>query len=139
MAGPFCALYGPFSDEVIMPTGELNRLDYWLRETEAAYKKAGIYDRTLWGMAGDHGLAPVYYSLNPEKQIFEPLQKEMGVQIVVDKISSDEGEGPKLTNALNAPSYKAVDVVVASTAGEISCWTFSTPPLVGQHSQFFMN
>lgn len=113
----FAHFTGPFSDEVIMPTGELNRLDYWLRETEAAYKKAGIYDRTLWGMAGDHGLAPVYYSLNPEKQIFEPLQREMGVQIVVDKISSDEGEGPKLTNALNAPSYKAVDVVVASTAG----------------------
>lgn len=35
----FAHFAGPFSDEVIMPTGELNRLDYWLRETEAAYKK----------------------------------------------------------------------------------------------------
>jgi hypothetical protein len=36
---------------------------------------------------------------------------------VVKKISSDEGEGPKITNALNYPSSKHVDVVVASTAG----------------------
>lgn len=113
----FAHFTGPFSDEVIMPTGELNRLDYWLREAEAAYQTAGVYDRTLWGMAGDHGLSPVYYSLNPEKQIFMPLQRELGISISVDKISSDEGEGPKLTNALNAPSYQTVDVVVASTAG----------------------
>ncbi|HGP6836461.1 TPA: nucleotide pyrophosphatase, partial [Vibrio cholerae O1] len=96
---------------------ELNRLDYWLRETEAAYKKAGIYERTLWGMAGDHGLAPVYGTLNPERKIFESLQKDLGIKIALEKISSDEGEGPKLTNALNAPSYQKIDVVVASTAG----------------------
>lgn len=113
----FAHFTGPFSDEVIMPTGELNRLDYWLRATEDAYQKAGVYDRTLWGMAGDHGLSPVYGSLNPEKQIFAPLQEQLGISIAVEKISSDEGEGPKLTNALNAPSYQAVDVLVASTAG----------------------
>ncbi len=113
----FAHFAGPFSDEVIMPTGELNRLDYWLRETEAAYKKAGIYERTLWGMAGDHGLAPVYGTLNPERKIFESLQKDLGIKIALEKISSDEGEGPKLTNALNAPSYQKIDVVVASTAG----------------------
>lgn len=113
----FAHFTGPFSDEILMPTGELNRLDYWLTQFTNTYKDAGVYDRTLWGMAGDHGLAPVYYSLNPEKQVFEPLEKELGYPLVIKKISSDEGEGPKITNALNYESNKEVDVVVASTAG----------------------
>ena len=113
----FAHFTGPFSNEILMPTGELNRLDYWLTQFTNTYKNAGVYDRTLWGMAGDHGLAPVYYSLNPEKQVFEPLEKELGYPLVIKKISSDEGEGPKITNALNYESNKEVDVVVASTAG----------------------
>ena len=113
----FAHFTGPFSDEILMPTGELNRLDYWLTQFTNTYKDAGVYDRTLWGMAGDHGLSPVYYSLNPEKQVFDPLQTELGYPLVIKKISSDEGEGPKITNALNYESNKEVDVVVASTAG----------------------
>jgi len=113
----FAHFTGPFSDEVIMPTGELNRLDFWLGKTEQVYKDAGIYDQTLWGMAGDHGLTPVFYTLNPEKQVFEHLSQELGYPIVVKKISSDEGEGPKITNALNYASNREIDVVVASTAG----------------------
>lgn len=113
----FAHFTGPFSDEILMPTGELNRLDYWLTQIEKTYQDAGIYQRTLWGMAGDHGLTPVFYALNPEKQVLEQLQQELDYPIVVKKISSDEGEGPKITNALNYPSIKAVDVVVASTAG----------------------
>ncbi|MDD9155670.1 alkaline phosphatase family protein [Aliivibrio sp. S4TY2] len=113
----FAHFTGPFSDEILMPTGELNRLDYWLTQFTNTYKEAGVYDRTLWGMAGDHGLSPVYYSLNPEKQVFDSLQTELGYPLVVKKISSDEGEGPKITNALNYESNKEVDVVVASTAG----------------------
>ncbi|WP_159074860.1 hypothetical protein, partial [Vibrio cholerae] len=47
-----------------------------------------------------------------------PLSAHLAcVKIALEKISSDEGEGPKLTNALNAPSYQKIDVVVASTAG----------------------
>ncbi|WP_435250061.1 alkaline phosphatase family protein [Vibrio sp. nBUS_14] len=113
----FAHLTGPFSDEILMPTGELNRLDYWIRQIEATYRSAGVYDKTLWGMAGDHGLTPVFYALNPEKQVFEGLQAELDYPIVVKKISSDEGEGPKITNALSYPSSKDIDVVVASTAG----------------------
>lgn len=113
----FAHFVGPFSDEIIMPSGELNRLDYWISRVEQSYKEAGIYDQTLWGMAGDHGLAPVYYTLNPEKVIFEPLEDKLGYPLVIKKISSDEGEGPKITNALNYPSNKGTDVVVASTAG----------------------
>ncbi|WP_063669092.1 alkaline phosphatase family protein [Aliivibrio fischeri] len=113
----FAHFTGPFSDEILMPTGELNRLDYWLTQISDVYKSANVYDRTLWGMAGDHGLAPVYYSLNPEKQVFETLQAELDYPLVIKKISSDEGEGPKITNALNYESNKEVDVVVASTAG----------------------
>ncbi|NOJ21319.1 alkaline phosphatase family protein [Vibrio coralliilyticus] len=113
----FAHFVGPFSDEIIMPTGELNRLDYWIRQIEQAYKDAGIYQQTLWGMAGDHGLSPVYYTLNPEKAIFEPLSESLDYPLVIKKISSDEGEGPKITNALNYPSNQGVDVVVASTAG----------------------
>lgn len=113
----FAHFTGPFSDEILMPTGELNRLDYWLTQFTNTYKDAGVYERTLWGMAGDHGLSPVYYSLNPEKQVFETLQAELDYPLVIKKISSDEGEGPKITNALNYESNKEVDVVVASTAG----------------------
>ncbi|MFS1892191.1 alkaline phosphatase family protein [Vibrio lentus] len=113
----FAHFTGPFSDEILMPTGELNRLDYWIRQIEATYRSAGVYDKTLWGMAGDHGLTPVFYALNPEKQVFEGLQAELDYPIVVKKISSDEGEGPKITNALSYPSSKDIDVVVASTAG----------------------
>jgi hypothetical protein len=113
----FAHFTGPFSDEILMPTGELNRLDYWIRQIEATYRSAGVYDKTLLGMAGDHGLTPVFYALNPEKQVFEGLQAELDYPIVVKKISSDEGEGPKITNALSYPSSKDIDVVVASTAG----------------------
>ncbi|PMM40423.1 alkaline phosphatase family protein [Vibrio splendidus] len=113
----FAHFTGPFSDEILMPTGELNRLDYWIRQIEATYRSAGVYDKTLWGMAGDHGLTPVFYALNPEKQVFEGLQAELEYPIVVKKMSSDEGEGPKITNALSYPSSKDIDVVVASTAG----------------------
>lgn len=113
----FAHFVGPFSDEILMPTGELNRLDYWISQVEKTYRDAGVYQRTLWGMAGDHGLAPVYYTLNPEKAIFTPLEQKRGLALNIKKISSDEGEGPKITNALNYPSNKEVDVVVASTAG----------------------
>lgn len=113
----FAHFVGPFSDEIIMPTGELNRLDYWIGQIEKSYQRAGVYNNTLFGMAGDHGLSPVYHTLNPEKAVFAPLEKQLGYPLIVKKISSDEGEGPKITNALNYPSNKGIDVVVASTAG----------------------
>ncbi|EGA69030.1 hypothetical protein VISI1226_06983 [Vibrio sinaloensis DSM 21326] len=113
----FAHFVGPFSDEIIMPSGELNRLDYWIGQVEQAYQRAGVYQNTLFGMAGDHGLAPVYHTLNPEKAIFPALQASLGYPLVIKKISSDEGEGPKITNALNYLSNKGIDVVVASTAG----------------------
>lgn len=113
----FAHFTGPFSDEILMPTGELNRLDYWLTQIEQTYRDAGVYNTTLWGMAGDHGLTPVFYALNPEKEVLTQLQAELDYPIVVQKISSDEGEGPKITNALDYPSLEHVDVVVASTAG----------------------
>src|SRR3546814_14035640 len=39
------------------------------------------------------------------------------LKLKVKKISSDEGEGPKLTHRLHPPSVRGYDVVVASTAG----------------------
>ena len=113
----FAHFAGPFSDEILSPTGELNRLDYWLGMLKKVYQQAGVYDTTLWGMAGDHGLAPIFYYLNPEVQVLEKLQQDINRDIVIKKISSDEGEGPKITNALNYPSNKGVDIVIASTAG----------------------
>jgi hypothetical protein len=68
------------------------------------------------GLAGDHGLEPVFHLLNPEVEIFDAL-REAGQDFRVEKISSDEGEGPKLTNPFDPPSMKGIDVVVASTAG----------------------
>lgn len=112
----FAHFKGPFGDEIINPTGELNRLDFWLGQVDEAYKQAGIHQHTLWGMAGDHGLSAVHYTLSPELVVFDGLKKQ-GVELKVLKISSDEGEGPKMTNALHYPSNKGVDVVIASTAG----------------------
>ncbi len=112
----FAHFAGPFADEIISPSGELNRLDYWLGRMTGIYRKAGVAERTLFAMAGDHGLTPVFHILNPEVEVFDRL-REQGVDFEVVKISSDEGEGPKLTNPLDPPSMKGIDVVVASTAG----------------------
>jgi hypothetical protein len=54
--------------------------------------------------------------LNPEVEVFDPL-RAAGVDFKIVKISSDEGEGPKLTNPFDPPTMKGIDVVVASTAG----------------------
>lgn len=112
----FAHFKGPFSDEIISPSGELNRLDFWLGRVAAVYENAGVGDRTLFAMAGDHGLTPVFHMLNPEVEVFEPMRRR-GLEVRVLKISSDEGEGPKLTNRLHPPSVRGYDVVVASTAG----------------------
>jgi len=112
----FAHFKGPFSDEIISPTGELNRLDYWLRRVKEIYSKAGVLDKTLWGMAGDHGLTPVHYLLNPEVVVFDKM-KEEGIDLKIKKISSDEGEGPKLNHPLRPNSVKGEDIVIASTAG----------------------
>jgi hypothetical protein len=112
----FAHFTGPFADEILAPSGELNRLDYWLGRWSRAYAKGGVLSRTVFGMAGDHGLTPVFHLLNPEVEIFDALRDE-GVDFRVEKISSDEGEGPKLTNPFKPPSMKGIDVVVASTAG----------------------
>ena len=112
----FAHFKGPFSDEIIAPSGELARLDHWLGRLSAVYRAAGVTDRTLFGMAGDHGLTPVFHLLNPEVEVFDRMRAN-GVNLRVVKISSDEGEGPKLTNRLNPPAMRGIDAVVASTAG----------------------
>lgn len=109
----FAHFEGPFADEILSPSGELNRLDYWLGRLAAVYERAGVAERTVFAMAGDHGLTPVFHRLNPETEVLDALDAEL----VVEKISSDEGEGPKLTNPLRPPSMKGIDLVVASTAG----------------------
>ncbi|MGH0034618.1 MAG: alkaline phosphatase family protein [Myxococcota bacterium] len=112
----FAHFKGPFSDEIIGPSGELARLDHWLGVLAEIYREGGVEGRTLFGMAGDHGLAPAFHLLNPEEVIFDALREE-GVDFRVLKISSDEGEGPKLNNPFDPPEVKGYDVVVASTAG----------------------
>ncbi len=112
----FAHFKGPFSDEILSPSGELNRLDYWLGRIRDVYAAAGVLPQTLFAMAGDHGLTPVFHLLNPEVEVFDRLRSE-GIDFRVVKISSDEGEGPKLTHRLHPPSMKGIDVVVASTAG----------------------
>ncbi|MDJ0786143.1 MAG: alkaline phosphatase family protein [Myxococcota bacterium] len=112
----FAHFEGPFADAILAPTGELNRLDYWLGRVQAAYATAGVMERTVFGMSGDHGLGPVFHLVDPEAEIFDALREE-GVDFRVVKISSDEGEGPKLTNPFDPPTMKGIDVVVASTAG----------------------
>jgi hypothetical protein len=107
---------GPLSDEIVSPTGELARLSFWLDKADAAYEAAGVKPRTLFGMAGDHGLSAVHWYVRPEVEVLEGLAND-GVTLKVTKISSDEGEGPKLTDPLRPPSMRGWDVVVASTAG----------------------
>ena len=107
---------GPFADEIVGPTGELARLDHWLGVISEQYAAAGLTDRTLFGMAGDHGLTPVHWIVSPEALVIDGLARD-GIPLVVRKISSDEGEGPKLTHRFRPPSMRGLDVVVASTAG----------------------
>ena len=109
----FAHYYGPFGNAIISPTGELARMDYWLQQMEGAYRDSGHYRRTLFAMAGDHGLAEVYYTLNPELTVL----KQSGYDFKTIKISSDEGEAPKMHHPYNPPTMRDYDVVVASTAG----------------------
>jgi len=107
---------GPFSDEIISPTGELNRLDYWLGRVVQVYKDAKIYDNTLFTLTGDHGLQPTKYLIKAEIAIFGSLRKE-GLDIKSLKISSDEGEGPKIRNHIRKEAVRGYDVMTASTGG----------------------
>ncbi|SKA66986.1 alkaline phosphatase family protein [Enterovibrio nigricans] len=116
-ADHFAHFTGPFADEILAPTGELNRLDYWLGRMENVYREAGVYDQVLWGMAGDHGLTPIHYIVSPEREIFDGIDADYGISPIIRKISSDEGEGPKITHAFRYPSNRGVDIIVASTAG----------------------
>lgn len=123
---------GPFSDEIISPSGELNRLDYWFGRIQKIYLNAGLRTRTLFSMVGDHGLTPVFYMVNPENEIFEKISKDSDmywlrsgpnltgdpeIQVRILKISSDEGGDPRLINHLHPPSVRNYDLIVASTAG----------------------
>ncbi len=112
----FAHFAGPFADAILAPSGELNRLDYWLGLIGATYRSAGVEDQTLFTMVGDHGLAPVFHLLNPEEEVLDAIRAR-GIDLRVIKISSDEGEGPKLTNPLEPPSMRNYDAIVASTAG----------------------
>lgn len=112
----FAHAKGPFSDELIAPTGELSRLDFWLGEIDWIYHGAGIHDRTLFGMTGDHGVASSKFLVDVDKAVFGSLE-ESGVKLKVNKLSVNEGEGPRLVNPLAPPSMKGLDAVVSSTAG----------------------
>lgn len=112
----FAHFTGPFADEILAPSGELNRLDYWLGLLTGIYRDAGVLGETLFAMAGDHGLTPVFHIVQPEVEVFERIRAR-GIDLRVEKISSDEGEGPRLTDPSSPPSMRGLDAVVASTAG----------------------
>jgi hypothetical protein len=112
----FAHPHGPFSDEILSPTGELNRLDFWLGSVDKLYRDAGIHARTLFAIAGDHGLAPVGRLLSVEEAVFASLEKE-GIKLRVRKLSADEGEPPVVTHPWRPPSMRGYDVVISSTAG----------------------
>jgi transglutaminase-like putative cysteine protease len=112
----FAHFTGPFADGILAPSGELNRLDYWLGKLTGSYQKAGVEARTLFAMAGDHGLTPVFEFRDPEEEVFEALRRE-GADFRLLKISANEGEGPKMNDPFSPPSARGFDVIVASTAG----------------------
>ncbi len=113
----FAHFQGPFSDAIISPTGELNRLDRWLTLLQSLYDRSGLNPRVRFGMAGDHGLTPVYAALNPEVEVFKKFEEETKIALKVLKISSDEGEGPKVNHPNHPPAVKGYDLIIASTAG----------------------
>jgi hypothetical protein len=113
----FAHFYGPHSDAILSPTGEINRLDYWLFQLEGIFYQQKLYKNTLFGMAGDHGLSPIYYALNPELTVLHRFSEEKKIPLKIKKISSDEGEGPKLNHPIKPESMRGYDVVIASTAG----------------------
>lgn len=112
----FAHFKGPFSDEILSSTGELSRLDYWLSQLNDIYKESGVLEKTLFAMAGDHGLAPIFFALNPEN-LFKNFNKKFDRNIIVKKISSDEGEGAKINHSYKVQNIHPVDIIVASTAG----------------------
>ena len=67
-------------------------------------------------MVGDHGLSSVDRLESPQALVFDSIEAR-GIPLRIIKISSDEGEGPKLTHPLEPPSMRGYDVVIASTAG----------------------
>ncbi|MEC9282158.1 MAG: alkaline phosphatase family protein [Bdellovibrionota bacterium] len=115
--GHFAHFYGPFADAITSPTGELNRLDYWLGKMNGIYRNLEVSDRTLFGLAGDHGLSPIYKSLNPEELVLNNFAKESGREVLVKKISSDKGGGFKFKNAAKSNPADGYDVEIASEAG----------------------
>jgi hypothetical protein len=106
---------GPFSDEVISPTGELNRLDFWVGQMMELYKKAGVYDSTLWGMAGDHGLAPTYYQIDPIKLFLDKVKSE-GSNPKVERITISP-DNPVLVDLNHRENMRGRDIVLGVTAG----------------------
>ena len=112
----FAHFTGPFADEIVSPTGELNRLDWWLGQIQAVYADAGVLSETLFGMAGDHGLTTIEHAIDVEERVFGGLLED-GVRLATRKNSADEGEGPRLTDPLAPPSMRGYDVVVSATAG----------------------
>ena len=64
-------------------------------------------------MAGDHGLAPVKYALNPEKAVFGSLQEE-GYEMLINKISSDEGEDCAKANSVSTNEASKICILVWS-------------------------
>lgn len=106
---------GPFADEVLSPSGELNRLDYWIGNMVKLYKDAGVYDSTLWGIAGDHGLAPTYYQIDPIKLVLDPLRKK-GHKFSVERITVDPNN-PELVDIHNRKSKRNIDIMLGVTAG----------------------
>ena len=72
----FAHFKGPFSDEIISPSGELARLDHWLGRLAALYRRAGVLERTVFGMAGDHGLSPVFRFESPQARVFRAARRE---------------------------------------------------------------
>lgn len=114
-ADHFSHYTGPFADEVISPTGELNRLDFWLTKYENLYKEAGVYDSTLFAMAGDHGLSQTYYQIDPVDLIFEPIKKHIP-DLKIERISVDPN-GPSLVDINKRKSLRGNDAVIGITAG----------------------
>ena len=112
----FAHFEGPFSDEIIAPSGEINRLDYWLSQVERVYRRAGVHARTLFGMAGDHGVAPARYLVDVTAQVLDAMAAD-GIPLKVRVNSSDEGDGPRLTHAIRPPSMRGYDVVASASAG----------------------
>lgn len=118
----FAHAKGPFSDAIVGPRGEYDRLDFYLGQMLARYEsvptldgRSSFADRTLVGVVSDHGLIYTPKLVSTDKLLLDALRREHGLKY--RKLTADEGALPIIRGRESLPPDRDYDAVIGSTAG----------------------